>query len=97
MEALIHHFKALYGRAACSGPARSMPRWKRPRASSASIWCRTAGNRAYRCKIRDAKLRAYAGDWIHGKGIMLGPMSPPILGLNDIVFGESIEERCGNP
>jgi NADH-quinone oxidoreductase subunit D len=41
MEATIHHFK-LYSQAITCPPTRSTPRSRRPRASSASTWWRTA-------------------------------------------------------
>ena len=64
-----------------------MPPSKRPRASSASIWCRDGTNKPYRCKIRApgfAHLQAM--DYIC-RGHMLADVSA-VLGSLDIVFGE---------
>ena len=67
--------------------ARSTPRWKRRRASSASIWCRTAANKPYRCKIRAPSFAHLQAMDYMCKGHMLADVSA-VLGSLDIVFGE---------
>ena len=79
--------QALYRRLPCARPARSMPRWKRPRASSASIWWPMAPTSRYRCKIRaPSYVHLQAMDYMC-KGHMLADVSA-VLGSLDIVFGE---------
>ena len=68
-------------------PARPMPRWKRPRASSASIWWPTAPtSRIAARSARPVFAHLQAMDYMC-KGHMLADVSA-VLGSLDIVFGE---------
>ena len=79
--------QALHRRLSTCRPARSMPRSRRPRASSASISSPTARNKPYRCKIRaPGFVHLQAMDYM-SRGHMLADVSA-ILGSLDIVFGE---------
>ena len=64
-----------------------MPRSKRRRASSASIWSPTARNKPYKCKIRAPGFAHLQAMDFLCKGHMLADVSA-ILGSLDIVFGE---------
>ena len=64
-----------------------MQRWKRRKANLASIWCRTAATKPYRCKFRaPSYLHLQAMDFLC-RGHMLADVSA-VLGSIDIVFGE---------
>ena len=87
MEALIHHFK-LYTEGFHVPPGEIyVGRRKRPRASSASIWCRTAATSPTAARSAPPASPILQAMDFMCRGHMLAD-SVAILGSMDIVFGE---------